>query len=94
MDLPISFLVLNSFWWTKHLTKGNKCGYKVMQHMWAVNKVQLIATGLWTILKDIWIEATSNQNNHKFGQPQLKKGQTMVQFSLVSSFFWFYELDL
>jgi len=40
--------------------------------MWPFNQLQPISTGLWTVLNDFWNEATGNQNNPKFGQPQPK----------------------
>ena len=40
--------------------------------MWPFNWLQLISTSLWTVLNEFWNEATSNQNNPKFGQLQLK----------------------
>jgi len=40
--------------------------------MWPFNQLQPISTSLWMVLNDFWNEATGNQNNPKFGQPQLK----------------------
>ena len=73
LDLVISFSVLNSFWWTKNLIIGNKCGYKFIWCTWSFNWLQLITTDLWTVLKDFWNEAISNQNIPKFEHPQPKK---------------------
>ena len=36
------------------------------------NRLQPISTSLWMVLNDFWNEATGNQNNPKFGQPQPK----------------------
>ena len=45
----------------------------------------MIATGLWTVLKVFWNEATSNCNTPKFGNCNWEIDQIMVWFSLVLS---------
>ena len=47
------------------------------------NRLQLIKTGFWTVLKYFWNSATDNQNSPKFGQLQLKNrlDHGPVQFS-------------
>jgi len=60
--------------------------------MWLFNWLQLISTSLWTVLNDFWNDATSNQNNPKFGQPQPKNrpDHNLVLYK----FFWSIGLNL
>jgi len=56
--------------------------------MWLFNQLQLISTSLWMVLNDFWNEATSNWNNPKFGQLQLKNrlDHGLVQFGPMDFF--------